>query len=137
MTNNEIGNAWMLHVFGQLSEAWPHGVDLSSDDLVTATGVGPDNEDAVTEMFDNLLAWLRDEGLVRFTQSTEGAAYDVQLTVKAMDLIGHTMPTDNGPAGAQLKTIAADVGTTAGRAAIAETVGQLIGAAARTFAGGS
>jgi len=135
LTNNEIGKTWTLYALGQLSEAWPRRLDFNGMDLSVQCGVGPDLGDEA-ELFDDLFLWLKNEGFVHFTQDSEGEAYGVHLTSKAMDAIGHAMPTDKGAVGTQLKTIAAGAGSTAGQAVIAETIGQLIGAAARGFAGG-
>ncbi|MEC5292992.1 MULTISPECIES: hypothetical protein [unclassified Aurantimonas] len=137
MTNNDIGKTWTLYALGQLSEAWPRRLDFNALDLGTETGVGTELDSESEEVFDDLFRWLMSEGFVHFKQGSEGAAYGVQLTTKAMDAIGHTLPTTKGAVGTQLKTIAAGAGSAAGQAIIAETIGQLIGAAARSFAGGA
>ena len=124
-------------MLAQLSDAWPRRVDFNALDLGTKTEARPEVEEEAEELFDDLFRWLRNEGFVTFIQDGEGWAVDVQITSKAMDAIGHAMPTDKGPVGTQLQKIAAGAGPETGRAIIAETVGQLIGAAARAFTGSS
>lgn len=136
LSNNDIGKTWTLHTLAQLSDVWPRRLDFNSLDLGTQTGVRPESEQEVEEVFDDLFRWLRHEGFVSFTQDGEGWAADVQLTSKAMEAIGHALPTDKGAVGKQLRAIAAGAGSEVGRAVIAETVGLFIGAAARGFAGG-
>lgn len=136
LSNNEIGKAWTLQVLAQLSDAWPRRVDFNALDLATKTEVGPEIDEEAEELFDDLFRWLRNEGFVSFTQDGEGWVVDVQLTSRAMEAIGHALPTDKEAVGTQLKKIAAGAGSETGRAIIAETVGQFIGAAARGFTGG-
>lgn len=135
-TNNEVGNAWTLYVLGQLSEAWPRRVDFNAMDLSTETGMAPVLDREVEETFDDLFRWLKSEGFIEYSQDGEGWVVDVNITTKAMDAIGHALPTAKNGAGAHLKKIAVGAGSTAGQAVIAETIGQVIGAAARSFAGG-
>ena len=135
-TNNEIGRAWTLYVLGQLSDTWPRRVDFNAEDLVERTELGSDlEEDEANEMFDDLFRWLQSERFIAFNQAGEGWVVDVALTTKAMDAIGHAIPTDNGAAGTRLKKIVGGAGSTAGQAIISETIGQIIGAAARSFNG--
>lgn len=97
--------------------------------------MGPEIDEEAEELFDDLFRWLRNEGFVSFTQDGEGWVVDVQLTSRAMEAIGHALPTDKGAVGTQLKKIAAGAGSETGRAIIAETVSQFIGAA-RGYTGG-
>lgn len=132
-TNNEIGEAWTLYILGQLAEEWPRRVDFNAMDLGTRTESSPlgDEED----LFDHLMEWLRDHGLIGFNQAIEGNAYDVWITDRGLGIIGHTLDIEKRQWGPKLKTLAKGAASETGRAAIAETVGLLIGATARGFSG--
>jgi hypothetical protein len=134
-TNNEVGEAWTLFVLGELADEWPRRVDFNAMDLETATGIGP-RKDA-EELFDDLFLWLRDQRLISFTQvADEGNAFDVSLTDRGFDAIGHSLGIEKRKTGSMLKKIAAGAATEAGRTTITETIGQLIGALVRGVAGG-
>lgn len=134
----EVGKVWTLYILGQLAEAWPKRVSFNAMDLSTKTGVEPVLDSDLDETFFGTFDWLRNEGFVRFQDNMlgEGWVEDVQITAKAMDAIGHALPTDQGKVGKQLKSIAAGAGTAAGQAAISETMGLVVGAAARALLGG-
>jgi hypothetical protein len=134
----EVGKVWTLYILGQLAESWPRRVSFNAMDLSTKTGVEPMLESDLDETFFGTLDWLRNEGFVRYQDNMmgEGWVEDVQITAKAMDAIGHALPTYKGQVGKHLKTIAAGAGSAAGQAAISETMGLVVGAAARAFLGG-
>lgn len=75
--------------------------------------------------------WLRDEGFVR----AEGQRADLNmvLTAKALTALNATPRALEGTLGSKLTTAAKHAGTEAGRSAIAETVGQVIGAAVKSM----
>lgn len=131
-TNREIGHAWTAHILGELFDEWPRRVDFNAMDIETSTEVGPrkDGED----FFDHLFEWLKDEGFVRFTQATEGNVYDVSLTEKGVNILGQKLGIEaKEPIGTQLKGIAKSAGSEAGRAAISEAVGYVIGGAIKAM----
>lgn len=134
----EVGKVWTLHVLGQLSEAWPRRVSFNAMDMGNETSVAPIIDSELDDIFFGIFDWLRNEGFVRYANNSMGDGWvvDVQITAKAMDAIGHALPTEKGKAGKQLKSIAAGAGTVAGQAAISETVGLFIGAATRGLLGG-
>lgn len=134
----EVGKVWTLYILGQLAESWPRRVSFNAMDLSTKTGVEPVLEGDLDETFFGTLDWLRNEGLIRYQDNMLGDGWveDVQITAKAMDAIGHALPTEKSGVGKHLKTIAAGAGSAAGQAVISETVGLFIGAAARGFTGG-
>ncbi len=135
--DTEVGKAWTLYILGTLAEDWPRRVSFDANILIENTQVHPRGSSDVDETFYGLIDWLENEGLIRFDRKTLGDSWveDVQITAKAMDAIGHALPTAKGGAGAHLKSIAVGAGSEAGKAAIAETVGLVIGAAVRSFTG--
>lgn len=84
---------------------------------------------ALSEFVDATIHWLSEEGFVR----TGRFGLSV-LTAKALTIMNATPDSLNGESlGATLSGAAKEAGTEAGRAAISETVGQIIGAAAKAF----
>lgn len=131
-SNREIGQAWAAHVLGELFDAWPRRVDFNAMDIETATEIGPKSEPE--DFFDHLFDWLRDEGFVRFGQGTEGNVYDVALTEKGVSILGQNLGIAAGePIGLRLKGIAKNAASEAGRAAISEAVGYVLGGAIKAI----
>lgn len=133
MTNNEIGNAWALFVLGDLAEAWPRTRDYYAEGLIEATSATP--EDDVGAFLNDLFAWMKTEGFIDVPTDTDGSAFDVSITSKGLDAIGRKMNVGRSQVGATLKRIAGGGASEVGRSAIAETMGLLIGAAAKGLAG--
>lgn len=82
------------------------------------------------EFVDEAVSFLAEEG---FLQRPERKS--VRLSAKALTLLNAPLPGLEQAAGVQIVEMSKAVGTQAGKAALSEVVGQLIGAAARGFAG--
>ena len=87
------------------------------------------------EYINEVTSWLVREGFLhQIIEKGWGTEY--QLTGKALTVL-NAMPSGlSQTLGKKLSTAVKDAGTAAGRSVISETVGQIIGAAARSFAGG-
>ena len=80
------------------------------------------------------VSWLKVEGFLHEFGSGKDPEY--QLSSKTLAVL-NAMPGDlTEKLGAKLSDAVKDAGTAAGRSMISETVGQIIGAAARSFTGG-
>lgn len=103
-SSRDIGNAWIAHILGELFDQWPRRADFNAMDVRRETRLGPrvDEED----LFDDLLLWLRDNGFVRYEQSSEGNAFAVALTEKGFAVLGTTPVTFEKPLGAKMKEAA-------------------------------
>jgi hypothetical protein len=85
---------------------------------------------ALVDFVDATIRWLSEEGFIR-----TGTFRESVLTAKALTIMNATPDSLNGESlGATLSGAAKSAGTEAGRAAISETVGQIIGAAAKAMA---
>ena len=138
-TNREIGQAWTAYMLGELYEEWPRQLDFNSLDLGTKTGIEPRKDPE--EMFDHLVEWLRDNHLIRFKGwEGEGSVSGVSLTERGVAILGEDLglqkEATKEPIGSVLKRVAKGAASEAGRAAIAETMGTLIGSAAKALGGG-
>jgi hypothetical protein len=133
--NREVAAAWIAYILGELFEEFPRRQTFSALDVSTHSGIEPRREPE--GFFDDLLLWLRDNGYVRYTQDTEGVAYDVALTERGFSALGKTPDGLDRPIGAKLKEVSTAGAAEAGKAVIATTVGSLLGAAAATFLSGA
>ncbi|MGK9234764.1 hypothetical protein KXS07_23655 [Inquilinus limosus] len=134
-TNREIGQAWTAYMLGELFEAWPRQQQFDHEELEAETGIGPEHEKAA--FFHDLAEWLRDNGLVQVKKWGIGGAYGVSLTQYGVAILGKDLGLQQEaakePIGSVLKRVAKGAASEAGRAAIAETMGTLIGATARAL----
>jgi hypothetical protein len=139
-------------IFAQLQRSFPTPVDLDEVELAKSLGreIGeeevslPWENELVAELGEiapgedfrkfvwNACIWLRDEGFIRADGSR--AATRMVLTTKALSALNATPVALEGTLGSKLTTAANQASTEAGRSAIAETVGQLIGAAVKYMA---
>lgn len=72
--------------------------------------------------------WLHDEGFVRHLADVKS---EITLTSKALSVLNATPEAFDKPTGARLNELAKNAGSEAGRQAIGETVGYIIGAVAK------
>lgn len=131
--NKEVAGVWISYLLGELFAEFPRRQSFTALDVASQSGVEPRRDPE--EFFDDLVLWLKDNGYVRFTQSTDGAAFDVALTERGFTVLGQKPEGLDRPLGSKLKEIATGVAREGGKAAIAQTVGTLFGAAAATFLG--
>ncbi|RWP58009.1 hypothetical protein [Mesorhizobium sp.] len=82
------------------------------------------------EFVDEAIGFLAAEG---FLQQPD--RYTIRLSAKALSLLNAPLPGLEKAAGPQIVEISKNVGTEAGKAALSEVVGQVVGAAARGFFG--
>jgi len=83
------------------------------------------------------MIWLRDNEFLWFSQSTGGCVFNAALTEKGFAILGKPSAVGKEKSlGATLKSVSGLAVTEAGRAAIGEAVGQIIGLATRAISGG-
>lgn len=132
--NKEVAGVWISYLLGELFAEFPRRQSFNAMDVATQSGIEPRRDSEL--FFDDLLLWLRDNGYVHFTQSAEGAAFNVALTERGFAVLGQKPDGLDQPLGSKLKEVAAGVAREGGKAAIAQTVGTLFGAAAAFLANG-
>ena len=116
-SNRDVGNAWTAFVLAELFEEWPARVDLDWMRVQEQTGLSPRKDG--DEMFDGLIEWLRNEGYIRFGQTSDtGQFYDVTLTEKGFTVLGKKLDALQPALGDQLKAAAKGAGSEAGKATL-------------------
>ena len=85
LADSEIAEFWKAHILNELYERRPRKQDFDADCLSVATGVHPTEE--IEEFFEDLIDWLKEEGLIRVSQAAEGNAFGVSLTSKGQGLL--------------------------------------------------
>lgn len=132
LSNAETGQAWAAFVLGELYELWPQRCNFDYLEVMTKTHVTCRYDQEL--VFDHLLLWMRDEGFIRFSQSLEASVLGVSLTQQGMSSLGQQSPlADSASVGSALKKVAGGAASEAGRAAISEVMGLVIGNAAKAF----
>lgn len=152
-SNIETFNTLAALVFEQLYEEFPVPVMLDNDEIAQSLGVqgyrvreapGFPGSKIVTDygelldgssfwqFYQAALTWLQDEGLVREPEDRHFV-----LTSAALTALNAQPDALKEPLGKRLQGVAGKATSEAGRAAIAEAVGQVIGVAFRHFLGGS
>jgi hypothetical protein len=151
MTDNiENFNAISGLIFAQLYARFPMKEDL--DEVAIAKALGVEIIDAsapdwsgpklynfgevspglpLRKMLWAACTWLRDERFIR--AEGEFADREMVLTTKALTAMNAHPKSLDGTLGKRLQSAAKSAGTEAGKKAISETVGQIIGAAAKSF----
>jgi hypothetical protein len=148
-------------IFHQLLEKFPFPRDVDIPAIASAMGVSYQEDPTVRglgsaasaqsygklangasffQMLEASLDWLESESFivkqVPLQGRTFGPGHNARLTAKALAAMYVTPIDFKKPLGAKLTDAVKGAGTEAGRAAIGETVGQIVGAAARSFFGG-
>ena len=137
-------NAVILWALAAADESSPLPASLSyddiPDDLRSLLAEVANREGEQVELWYESIKFLQREGFITarspFLTSRE---FDfVYLTKETMSVLGTVPQALSGKTiGGQLKDVAKDAGKVGASAAVAETVGVIIGTAARTFSGGS
>lgn len=147
--NVEYFNAIAGLVFDQLYRSFPIPAAINTDDLAQSLGVqgyttseslipgrtlvadwGMLSGTSFWELYGGTLQWLKAE---RFIREPEHETW--VLTAEALAALSARPASLSAPMGKRLAQAAGNVGTEAGRAAISEVVGQLIGAVAKGLLG--
>jgi hypothetical protein len=147
--NIEIFNALVGLIFDQLYRSFPIPTSINTDEIAQSLGVqGYTTSDTILpgrtivsewglisstsfwDLYNGSIDWLKDE---RFVREPEHESF--VLTADALAALNARPSSLSMPLGKRLGEAATNVGTEAGRAAISEVVGQLIGAAARGLIG--
>lgn len=83
-------------ISGTLADEWPRRIGFDTNLLIENTEVRPLGLSDLDETFYGLIDWLATEGFIRFDRKEQGESWveDVQITAKAMDAIGHALPTE-------------------------------------------
>lgn len=132
-------------IFGQLYREFPIQTRINTDDIAIAMGVegyatsdtivpgvkivsdwGMLSQTSFWQLYEGTLAWLKEEGFVRELTHEEWV-----LSASALATLSLRPAALDAPLGKKLGDAARGAGTEAGRAAIAELVGQFIGAVAK------
>lgn len=154
--NLEYFNTMVGLIFEQIYSEFPIPIDIDERAIAEAMGIGvidstPANvpvDGIRTINFDMLpngvpfrkvlyptLKWLQSEGFI--TSAGSQASHNVVLTAKAL-LAMNASPDVLGPSlGQKLTGVVKGAGTEGGRAVIAETVGQIMGAVMKSMTGGN
>ncbi|MDO8984260.1 hypothetical protein [Cypionkella sp.] len=132
VSNAETGQAWAAFILGELYEIWPQRCDFHYLEVMTKTHVTSKYDQEL--VFDHLLLWMRDEGFIRFNQSFEANVMGVSLTQQGMNILGQVSPLADSPSvGSALKKVAGGAASEAGRTAISQIMGLVIGSAAKAY----
>lgn len=149
--NFEAFNQVVGLVFDQLYRSFPVAKEIDYDEIATKLGIEikpyEPPEMVITfrtkvygdvvpgvdlESFtDEAVRFLDAEG---FLQSQDRSYF--RLSARALDLLNAPLPGLQRPAGTQIVELSKDLGNAAGRHAMGEVIGHVIGAAARGFMGG-
>lgn len=86
---------------------------------------------ALDEFTDQAVKFLESEGFLQRQDK-----YYFRLSAKALTLLNAPLPGLEKSAGTQIVEVSKDLGSVAGRQAMSEVIGQVIGAAARGLMGG-
>lgn len=149
--NFESFNQVVGLIFDQLYRAFPIAVQIDYDRIAERLDIpillyeppsglittrtrtyGPIAQSDDMEVFvDEAVAFLSSEGFIQ----AEGRNY-LRLSAKALALLNAPLSGLEKPAGTRIVEISRGAATEAGRAALSEVVGQVIGAAAKGFFGG-
>lgn len=147
--NVELFNTLVGLVFDQLYRSFPiparldtdmiaKGMDVvgyaTSDTIMPGQTIVSDwgmlSQTSFWHIYKGSLDWLEAESFIREVEHEEWV-----LTASALSALNSRPASLSAPIGKRLADVATQAGTEAGRAAISELVGQLIGSAARGFLG--
>ncbi|MEO9336997.1 hypothetical protein ABFT80_06115 [Mesorhizobium sp. SB112] len=148
-SNFEAFNQVVGLIFDQLYRKFPIAVEIDHDEIAEKLGIAilPYDPPSMvitirTKIYGEIAPSTNMEDFVNEAiefLAVEGFlqrdGYSIRLSAKALTLLNAPLPGLEKPAGAQIVEISKNVGTAAGKAAIGEIVGQVIGAAARGFWG--
>lgn len=160
-TNVEYFGEMTGLIFNQLLEKFPFPRDIDIPAIASAMGVTYQEDPTIRglgsaasaqcygklangssffHMLEESLDWLESESFIVKQGPVQGRTFvpghNARLTAKALAAMYVTPVDFKKPLGVKLTDAIKGAGTEAGRAAIGETVGQIVGAAARTFLGG-
>lgn len=138
-------------IFDQLYRSFPIAIEIDHDEIANKLGiqVSPYTPPrglittrsktygnitptvGMEEFVDEAIRFLAAEGFLQQQDRTY-----IRLSAKALTLLNAPLSGLEKSAGSQIVEISKSAGTEAGKAALSEVVGQVIGAAARGFLGG-